>query len=649
MVSKPRLNEAEAVTLARAALIWALITASVAYAVALTSVADLENFVGKNSLAAGPRRTLLFPLGAGVLVSLGLTVRAYASRGMDGAARLLQAARLFAPLSWLGPAVAVLAGDKLDTLARVGAMAVVALGFEGTLRGALGELTTTTFRPLVRVRDAAGRAAARLETAKVGRWYAVDVAVLVLGVAYATYAAYFSILRHLHFQTGSNDLGQYDNFFNNALHGHPFRSLPLVVGGNWSALRSHAEFSMVALLPFYALYPHAETLLVLQAILLGSAGVAVYRFTARRTTRLTGLALAVAYFVYAPLHGVNFYDVHFQPIGAAFTLWALDALDARRKKTFVVAFVLALASREDVALIFLAVGAYLVLTGRALRAGVTIALAAGAYFAVMKFIVMPRFGTWWYAYIYKELFPAGDETYGGVVKTLLSNPVFAWGTLVRESKLRYALQILTPLAFLPLRGRLLWLSVLPGAIVTLLTTAYAATVEISFQYSAYLIALIFPAAACALEQWNGAAVVRRRAAVGGLLAGTLLTTTAWGAIPPREHFRAAFTTMKMTPPHGKVAVKRRDLLSLAAKIPPRASVAVSEHELPHVSNRPRCYDLNDDYFDADYILYDRDSAELGADKAKQALDTGGYEHFAERGRIVLLRKKSLAASAPAPK
>jgi uncharacterized membrane protein len=258
----------------------------------------------------------------------------------------------------------------------------------------------------------------------------------------------------------------------------------------------------------------------------------------------------------------------------------------------------------------------------------------------MKFVVMPHFGTWWYQHIYKGLFPPHDETYGGVVKTLVSNPVFSFGTLVTDKKLAYMLLILTPLAFLPLRGRWLWLSLLPGSVVTLLTTEYDPTIDISFQYSAYLIALIFPAAALALEGLGQLGPERRRAAVGALLAGTLLTTTAWGAIPPRRHFHAAYGEVNFDPVSAHNEKKAEHLAAVAALVPRRASLAVSEHELPHVSGRTRCFDLKDDFFGADYVLYDRDSGSNGAEHARKALETGDYEQIAERGSIILLRNKN---------
>jgi uncharacterized membrane protein len=619
---------------ARFVALWMLIGGSVTYGLALFGVDRLEHFVGHNSLGASARVRLLAVTGAGLALAPVLAALAFRREKVGWQAALARS-RVALPLALFGPFVGLVASAELELLPRVVAMAAFVLATEAALRSAWREREQAREGALVSLRGGARALGERVANATFGRVNLVDASAVAACLAYAAYMSFFTVLRHRHFQTMSNDLGQYDNFFWNALHGRPFQSNPLFVGGAWSALRSHAEFSMYALLPFYALHPRAETLLVLQSVLVGTAGIPIYGFARRHTSRLPALVLCLAYLCYAPLHGANLYDLHFQPIGAAFALWALYLLDARKIKAGCVAVVLALASREDVPLIFIVVGLFLIVRGQSLRAGLLLAGTSALYFALMKFVVMPRIGPWRYQFIYEELFPRGDDSYGGVIKTLVSNPVFSLGKLLTEKKLVFALQVLVPLAFLPLRGRWLWLSVLPGGVITVLTTGYAPTVEISFQYSAYLVALMFPAAALALEAFGP---VERRAALGALLAGTVLTTVAWGAIPPRSQFVAGFTKVDFGPLTEEERKKAADLAALVARVPPDASLAVSENELPHASNREKCYDLKDDTFGADYLLYDKRSGSMGANHAKAALDKGEYRRVEERGVMVLLKR-----------
>ncbi len=626
------MTAADVGTAVRSAALLAVSGASVALFAQEVGRQWVAGFVRTNALSLANRHRLIVSLAAGAALGAGAAAVWLWRRRAGGLAALARAARFLAPLSLAGVAPAVWRADAWpDSFHAALAIAVFLLTLEPALRASLSALP-----------EGAARACARLATAvppRAARWAPAAI-VAVAAAGYAAYMGYFTVLNHHRFATMSYDLGQYDNLFWNALHGHPFRCSPLVREGDWSSLRSHAEFSIYALLPFYALRPGAETLLIMQASILGAGSLFVYRFSARRLSRPLACVLALAYLLYPPLAGANFYDFHFQPIAAVFILAAIDCLDARRNVPFVIFFLLALGCREDISLGLAVLGVFLVITGHRPRAGAAIAAVAVAYFVVVKLIVMPRFGNWWFGDIYKELYPPGDHSLGGVIKTLLSNPAFVFRTLIAQEKLRYAIQILAPLAFLPLRRPALWLAVVPGAFFTFLTTFYGPTTDIAFQYSGHFIPYIFPAAALALAAPppGMADPVRRRAAAGVLIAGTLLCGAHWGAIPPRDFARGGFSAVRFGPVTPAERQKRRDLIELAAMVPPDAPLAVSEHELPHVSTRRDCYSLRDGYHGADYLLYATDSGEFGARKAQEGLRAGLYVQAAMRPNLALMKR-----------
>jgi uncharacterized membrane protein len=344
--------------------------------------------------------------------------------------------------------------------------------------------------------------------------------------------------------------------------------------------------------------------------------------------------------------------VHFQPFAVCFTLWALDMLDARRPILFSIFFLLALGCREDVPIGFAVVGAYLLLTGRHTRAAFLMTFVAVTYFVVIKFAIMPRFGSWWFSDLYKELYPTGENTYGGVVKTLLSNPIFVWKTLVTTEKIVLFLLVVAPLCFLPIRRGLLWMSLLPAVPFTVLTTGYGPTVEISFQYILLYIPFMFLAAALALAAYRGAPHGRARlaGAICGLAVASFLTTRVWGAMPPGDKFRGGFRDIPefraMTAADKQ---KTKDFKELAARIPKDAPIAASEMEHAHLSTRLEAYALRSGYDGAEWILYSEDSGGGGADAARRALASGEYEIVESRplSRLTLLRKKPPAPPKPA--
>jgi uncharacterized membrane protein len=582
--------------LLRAALGLLIAGASTALAVGQLLIVDLGTFAATNALPPGRRIALLAVTGAGVaLAALAIAwLWRRTPAGADPTARLDRAARLAAPLALAA--------------ALPGLCTLPAWSDPFTLALALGAFVLA-IEPLLRLHFAAYRPRARASSpgpARSGRWGCLAVGAAV--AFYVAYMSFFTLRNHAKFQTFNWDLGQLDNQFWNALHGHPFRCTPLIREGNWSELRNHAEFSVYALLPFYALHPAASTLLVLQSVLLGGAAIPLYRFAARRLSPGLALIVTLAYLAYPPLHGAQMFDFHFQPVAAAFLLAAIDAFDRRRMRLFAVFWVVALGCREDVSLGTMVLGLFLMMSGRRVREGAVIATLSALYFVVMRFVVMPSVGSWGFADLYKDLVPRGTEGFAGIIETMVTNPTYTFRTLLTNDKARYALQILAPLAFLPLRRPWLAVSVIPGAILTLLTTGYGPTIDIGYQYGPDFIPYVFPAAVLALEllgrgQDQEAGPPRRSAAGATLALASLIATVAWGAIPPRHHYHSSYGTLSFAPPTAQERRRLRALQEAMRLVPPKAILAASDRELPHVSNRIDCWNLAVGFQGADYVIY----------------------------------------------
>jgi len=576
-----------------------------------------------------------------------------------GAARARWLSRRLAPGIVLGLAAPLLHPDAWpDALVAVLAIAGVTVLTEALLRVSLGadrELDGETVRPLLppsgrepvarwtaHARSLAQRVArAAPKTAR--RWGPVAV-VVAAAAGYAVYMSVFTLRMHGRFGTYGYDLGQNDNVFWSTLHGHPLRDSPLDLRTDWSELRNHADLSTFFLLPFYAIHPGAPALLVIQACVLGLGAIPLYRFGARRLPRGYACLVALAYLLYPPLHGLQFYDFHFQPIASTFVLFVVDFVDEKRYALATIAFVVALGCREDVGIGLAILGAFLALSGYRPRAGAAMAVVAAGYFALMSFVVMPhmgrsKFGLWTALYIYKDLIPRDAHGLSSVIATLASNPDYVFKTLVTGEKLRYAAQILTPLAFLPTRRAYLLLALVHGSLLTLLTTGYGPTIDIGFQYVADFIPYVFPASVLALEALGkgDGGPARRQSATAAMLVGTALCGVFWGAIPPRETFHGGFDTLPMTAPTEADRRKEADLRALAARVPPEAWLAVSEHEMPHLS-RLNMLSLRDTT-DADYLLYAEGSGFFGSDRAERALREGKFVVVAERPGLVLLKRK----------
>jgi uncharacterized membrane protein len=347
------------------------------------------------------------------------------------------------------------------------------------------------------------------------------------------------------------------------------------------------------------------------------------------------------------LHGLQFYDFHFQPIAATFILFVVDFVDERRYVLCALAFTIAIGCREDVSIGLAILGIFLTMSGYRPRAGMVMAMSAAVYFVAMRLVIMPAFGPSYHNFIYKDLMPSGVDSIAGVLMTLLSNPAFGFSTLVVGDKLRYALQILVPLAFLPARRSYLAVSLVHGSMLTLLSTHYGPTIDIGFQYSANFIPYIFPASVIALEAMGNTTkgLARRKAALAALAIGTILCGVFWGALPPRKSFKGGFELVPMTArPSEAERQKHRDLQELHAMVPADAWLAVSEHEMPHIS-RLNMLSLRDTT-NADYMLYAVGSGFFGSTNAERVLAAGEFAKVAERPGLVLLKRKGPLTTPP---
>lgn len=96
-------------------------------------------------------------------------------------------------------------------------------------------------------------------------WAAFCIIVLVLST--------MGIARHLSLGTMAWDMGIFEQAFWNTLQGDTFFCS---IRGNINLLGDHFQPVLFLFLPFYALKPHAATLIILQAILLGLSVFPLY-------------------------------------------------------------------------------------------------------------------------------------------------------------------------------------------------------------------------------------------------------------------------------------------------------------------------------------------------------------------------------------
>ena len=428
--------------------------------------------------------------------------------------------------------------------------------------------------------------------------------VLIASASFAGFVLYFSVQQHQRLNTAAWDLGIYDNLMFSAISGQPFHSTVLLGADGGSYLVGHAEFAMLLFAPLYWLWPRAEMLLTLQAVVLGFAAVPLYLFARTQLPRGSAVVLALLYLLYAPLHGSCFYDFHWLPTTIIFQFFLYFAIATRKNWLFALCYIVLTLIREDVSVGLTMLGLFLLVSGIRPKLGLTMTILSALSFVAIRFGVMMLAGSWVFPnLLYGQLVVPGEHSFGSVIKTLITNPSYVVGTLLDPKKLNYFLHLLAPLAFLPLRRPLLILLICGGTMFTFLTTAYEPTVSINFQYPAHWIPYLFAATVLMLATISAGVdgAIRRRAALGAIAFGVFTPSYVFGAILQHETYVGGFLPL----PYKITDAERRTYAALrqvVAKIPTQASVAATDMEVPHVSNRVSVYTLSTIHADADYLL-----------------------------------------------
>ncbi len=607
----------------------------------------LVTYIASNEIEPSARKLLLLFAGVGIALPLiGIAIYLWTRR-----ARCLDAARRIESLAWkisplcLAIAIPILfrwqiwKGRDIQFLAIA---AITAFAAQKLFYRSLVEppLFRTTSGPI---------ASARQRTADaLDRWSTWLPWVLVIGLFffYASYFSFYTLRNHWNLGTSAYDMGIEDNVVFNAMRGKLLKASP-IFGPEGTHLGHHATFFAYLLVPIYAIAPRAETLLIIQATLIGAAVIPLFLFARNRLGAYQAVSIAAMYVFYAPLHGGNLYDFHYPPLGIGFVFWLAYLVDIGKYRWAIIPLVLSLSVREDIALSVCVLGAYFLLSNVRPRAGLALTLIGIGYFLIMKMGVMPYFrdGKSTFVWYYEKLVPEGGPGgFGGVLATIFGNPGYTVGTLLEAEKVKYFLQVMVPFVFLPFRRPIGLVFGLPGLLMTLLATR-SALYNIGFQYTTHWALEMFLATVVVLtmikeptQPKDQRGETRLRSWLMALALAMAATSYQHGAILQHNTARGGFSAFKFERTEKDIE-RYEQLRSLCALIPPEAKVGGTEKTLSHVSNRPDAYTIR--YLgvqDAEYILFQTSIGGADVEHIHPAISDGTFGVVEVAGDFVLAKR-----------
>lgn len=406
------------------------------------------------------------------------------------------------------------------------------------------------------------------------------------------------------------------------------------------------------MLPFYIIVPHPATLQVLQAAVMASAVIPLWKIGKHHG--LSGLqrTLLCAVLLFFPAYcaGAS-YDLHENCFLTPLLLWLFYGIDKKNIPMTAIAGALTLMVKEDAAVYVAVIGLWLILknllrlknadkwsfiAGFALLAG-----ALGWFMAVTSYLAKNGDGVM--NYRYNNFFFDGSGSLISVVKAVLLNPMKAVFECVDAGKLVYIGQTMLPLLGLPLLTRRFerYILLIPYLLINLMSD-YGYQHNIFFQYNFGSIAFLIYLTAVNLSELKLQPV-----RIGALALSAVLGFTCF----IQEVYPVAYTAVH-------AAWQYRGYYSAVHQaldtIPDDASVTASAFYTVDLAQRKTVYDIyycsREHLLESEYVAL---AVNLYGDYSKHAtpgkddgyerlialLKANGYELYHELDNILVIYKK----------
>jgi len=454
---------------------------------------------------------------------------------------------------------------------------------------------------------------------------------LGLGAVYSLTYGVLSVLRHESYHSFGFDLGLFDQVFWNSIQGRLFEStMSQALPVPHSLLGDHFSPVFLLVMPFYAAFPHPETLLVIQTLALALGAWPIYLLAKLKLPPGYPVLWVLVYFLFVPLAFINLYDFHDVAFSVAPLGFALYFLERGRLILFLLSLLFTFLVKEEMGLIGAGFAAYLLLGKRDWKLGLGVLAGSALAFLAVVQIAIPYFaGGRSYPYIGLRYAQVGGSP-GGILKTLVTDPLRIARALLQPKKIYFLVAIFGPVLGLSAIAGWASLLLLP-TLGYLLLSNYEPQYSFTSQYSAPLIPLVVGTAILALARLRPSA---QRPLMAAVVASSVIFSWAFGDLPfSRKFDPSLFSTQS------RYEVFVRELV----RIPSDASVSAENGFPSHLSERRYIYDYGfEGTQNADWVVLDYQGTnyDLAAFQAQVAnVQSAGYEQVASGYGLALLRKR----------
>lgn len=435
--------------------------------------------------------------------------------------------------------------------------------------------------------------------------------ILAAATAFAVTIFKFQVVQHQALKTGNFDLGVYVNTLWNSLHGS-FLKTEFVRGGYH--IYAHFDPILILFSPVMLFNPSPENALLTQTIWLALGVFPIYLITMHHLNKnWIAIALCITYLLYPGIHGMSMYEFHSLALAGPFLLWSLYFIETKRLKLYFVSLILLLLTREDLSFIMFFVGFYIFYDKKYLRLGITTMILCIIYFVTVKSTIMTADDSYSYDYYFSKIRLEDKSLAYSMLVTLFTNPMHLVRQVLAEHKVLYVLQLLVPLAFLPLLGGKRLFTCLYGIAITFLVSRKAVC-SIAYQYPTFLYPFFFAMVPAVLSNIEEFTLVKKfnihsnrlvAALAIAILASTVCVSYNFGVFHENTAFRAGHSKFERIPTEKKQK-RYKVVKKLQTMVPDESSVSATLFIGTHFAIRDSIFQFKKleetDY----YIVYDSD-------------------------------------------
>ncbi len=474
-------------------------------------------------------------------------------------------------------------------------------------------------------------------------------ATAVAAVLFFLFVSVWTVCRVRSFSAPTFDFGIFAQMF----HSMKTTGLPITTverDGALSHFAVHVSPIYYLLLPFYWVVPRPETLQVLQAAVLASAVIPLWKLGQHHNLPpLARFGLCLLLLLYPAYAGGTSYDIHENAFLTPLLLWLFYGIDRRNGIVTAVSAVLTLMVKEDAA-VYVAVVAVFLLLRTLLKPNKKWGLITGSCLligAVAWFIgvtgYLAKFGDGVMTYRYDNFMYDDSDSLITVIKAVLLCPMKAVFECVDAPKLKFIGLTMGALAFLPIATRRYerLILLIPYVLVNLMTD-YKYQYDIFFQYTYGSTACLIYMVLVNLADWK--MDKHRLAALG--LALIISLGCFWGQVVPKA---VRYPKYCVT-----YADNYDSLRAVLDEIPDGASAAATTYYTTYLSQRDTLYDVRyaskEHVLSCDYIavgVTDKTglknyavNGERGYENFVAMLESEGYVKIAEKeGKLEIYHKE----------